>query len=433
MLAALLSFNVILPLVPVILIAVLIIAAAGLTRGADVFALLGIGTLIGLGGSRGGGVGRGGTGKGIAGMKYSGNVVARGRSVAKGAKIKLGKKGGQKGLGRRMIKGAAGKIRAKLGVKSAAKAATVRAASMGNTKVASLVAKKGLGRKGVKLATGGLALGAAMSTYDRAKGTEARLRKQRVESSYAKTPSRVRISTEPGSRGMLTGASGARKVKLPIPGLATGIWAASGIAGRRATKRERAEASKGEAAVAGAYKKFNSAYKDDVSKVKNAMKKGDATKSDWKQLKSDLRAERKEWQRQGREDFAAKDKERKASETKSTKSKEPKYANLARDWVESSDTKGRAALRGSAAIIASFVPWGSWALGKHMKTSLAFEDAKKSAPLSPPRSSEAPEGNRAAKKGAEERTDNVGANAEKKGKQKKYRPPWPPNASEDKK
>ena len=78
MIAVLLSFNVILPLVPVIVIAVLILAAAGLTRGSDVFALLGIGALIGLGGGRSA-HGSHGLGK----VKYAGNAVSRGRAAGK--------------------------------------------------------------------------------------------------------------------------------------------------------------------------------------------------------------------------------------------------------------------------------------------------------------------------------------------------------------
>ncbi len=50
---------------PLILVFVLILAAAGLTRGADMFSLFGIGTLIGLKGS----VGGGGAGKGLKSAK----------------------------------------------------------------------------------------------------------------------------------------------------------------------------------------------------------------------------------------------------------------------------------------------------------------------------------------------------------------------------
>ncbi len=94
--AVVLSFNAILPLVPVIIIAILIIAAAGLTRGVDMFALLGLGSLIGLGGRAGGGVGRAGTGKGISGVKYSGNVIARGKAIKKAGGIAAFSKAGQR-------------------------------------------------------------------------------------------------------------------------------------------------------------------------------------------------------------------------------------------------------------------------------------------------------------------------------------------------
>ena len=96
--AVVLSFNAILPLVPVIIIAILIIAAAGLTRGVDMFALLGLGSLIGLGGRAGGGVGKGGTGKGISGVKYKGDVIARGKATKKAGGIAAFSKAGQKKL-----------------------------------------------------------------------------------------------------------------------------------------------------------------------------------------------------------------------------------------------------------------------------------------------------------------------------------------------
>ena len=98
MIAVLLSFNVILPLVPVIIIAILIMAAAGLTRGMDMFALLGIGSLMGLGGKAGGG----NAGKGLGKVKYAGNAIARGRAVGKAGKMigamGLGKNGLRKAL-----------------------------------------------------------------------------------------------------------------------------------------------------------------------------------------------------------------------------------------------------------------------------------------------------------------------------------------------
>ncbi len=61
MLGVLLSVGAIPALVPIIIIIILIAAAAGLTRGTDLFAALGIGTLIGMGQ----GIGAGSTGKGL--------------------------------------------------------------------------------------------------------------------------------------------------------------------------------------------------------------------------------------------------------------------------------------------------------------------------------------------------------------------------------
>ncbi|MGC8628928.1 MAG: zinc ribbon domain-containing protein [Candidatus Micrarchaeia archaeon] len=51
MLEVLLSFGAVNALIPIIIIVILILAAAGLTRGYDLFAAFGIGTLIGIGGS----------------------------------------------------------------------------------------------------------------------------------------------------------------------------------------------------------------------------------------------------------------------------------------------------------------------------------------------------------------------------------------------
>ncbi|MEM4064610.1 MAG: hypothetical protein QW582_00115 [Candidatus Micrarchaeaceae archaeon] len=55
MIAILLSYNAVNVLFPIVIIAILILAAAGLNRGAGVFDFMGIGTLLGLGGAVGGG------------------------------------------------------------------------------------------------------------------------------------------------------------------------------------------------------------------------------------------------------------------------------------------------------------------------------------------------------------------------------------------
>ncbi|MCL5434276.1 MAG: J domain-containing protein [Candidatus Marsarchaeota archaeon] len=83
----LLSFNAVLVLIPVIIILILIAAAAGLTRGTDIFAVFGVASMLGIAG----GMGRGGKGKGLKAVRYGANPVIRGRaarSMARLAKIK---------------------------------------------------------------------------------------------------------------------------------------------------------------------------------------------------------------------------------------------------------------------------------------------------------------------------------------------------------
>ncbi len=83
----LLSFNAVLVLIPVIIILILIAAAAGLTRGADIFAVFGVASMLGIAG----GMGKGGKGKGLKAVRYGANPVIRGRSarsIARLAKIK---------------------------------------------------------------------------------------------------------------------------------------------------------------------------------------------------------------------------------------------------------------------------------------------------------------------------------------------------------
>ena len=83
----LLSFNAVLVLIPVIIILILIAAAAGLTRGTDIFAVFGVASMLGIAG----GMGKGGKGKGLKAVKYGANPVVRGRaarSMARLAKVK---------------------------------------------------------------------------------------------------------------------------------------------------------------------------------------------------------------------------------------------------------------------------------------------------------------------------------------------------------
>jgi len=67
MLLIFLSFNAIYALVPLVVIAILILAAAGLTRGKDVFEIFGFGTLFGFAQGQGGGT----AGKGLAKQKVN--------------------------------------------------------------------------------------------------------------------------------------------------------------------------------------------------------------------------------------------------------------------------------------------------------------------------------------------------------------------------
>ncbi|MGC8647945.1 MAG: hypothetical protein ACP5SJ_00400 [Candidatus Micrarchaeia archaeon] len=83
MLGAILSIGAIPALIPIIIIIILIAAAAGLVRGKDLFALFGIGTLIGLSS----GIGRGSTGKGLVGRSYGKGRGGRGFYVGLGGKM----------------------------------------------------------------------------------------------------------------------------------------------------------------------------------------------------------------------------------------------------------------------------------------------------------------------------------------------------------
>ena len=95
---AVLSLGAIYAFIPIVIIIILIAAAVGLTKGTDIFAALGIGALIGVGGGVGGGVGKGlgqgpkipksmqkegkamgkQFGKGIKGLSSKGTSVAKG-------------------------------------------------------------------------------------------------------------------------------------------------------------------------------------------------------------------------------------------------------------------------------------------------------------------------------------------------------------------
>ena len=85
----LLSFDIIEAIVPVIIILVLIAAAAGLTRGTDIFALFGLGTIMGFANA-----GSGRVGKGLKGTRYGADSIKRGRAAGKAKKglIKKAKK-----------------------------------------------------------------------------------------------------------------------------------------------------------------------------------------------------------------------------------------------------------------------------------------------------------------------------------------------------
>ena len=88
----LLSFDIIEAIVPVIIILILIAAAAGLTRGTDIFALFGLGTIMGFANA-----GSGRVGKGLKGTRYGADAIKRGRAAgkAKGGLIKRAKKAGK--------------------------------------------------------------------------------------------------------------------------------------------------------------------------------------------------------------------------------------------------------------------------------------------------------------------------------------------------
>jgi len=74
-------------LAPLIVILILIVAAAGLTRGADIFSLFGIGTLMGLAG----GMGSGGAGRGLKGASVQRRIAKSFKKLGSPVSGQLGK------------------------------------------------------------------------------------------------------------------------------------------------------------------------------------------------------------------------------------------------------------------------------------------------------------------------------------------------------
>ena len=85
LLPILLSFNAVLPLIPLSIIVILIAAGAGMTRGFSIFAFFGLDAMVGM--TRG--YGGGGAGKGLKGASY--NRKAGSRSVVQGKARKVAK------------------------------------------------------------------------------------------------------------------------------------------------------------------------------------------------------------------------------------------------------------------------------------------------------------------------------------------------------
>jgi hypothetical protein len=177
----LLSFDIIEAIVPVIIILVLIAAAAGLTRGTDIFALFGLGTIMGFANA-----GSGRVGKGFKGTRYGADSIKRGRAAGKAKKglIKKAKKAKanyaqakakapaarnrlrmqaknrvNKRLAKLQKKGLGNSPRAK---KLQGRLAKINASINADTK-ARKVADKILGNPGSKMAVSGLAGGMALS------------------------------------------------------------------------------------------------------------------------------------------------------------------------------------------------------------------------------------------------------------------------------
>ncbi len=304
MIAVLLSFNVILPLVPVIIIAILIVAAAGLTRGADIFALLGIGALIGLGGGRGGGIGRAGAGKGIAGFKYPGNVVSRGNAIGKHRKIPKmaalkglrGKGAGGKGAGGKLpgkvaAKGAAGgKTPIKLSRLSrvtgnASRAASLRSGGVMQKSVTRL--GSALSSKNIRMSTGSAALFAGVKRSGGVRSRATFLQHQRMDN-----PKRVSISTEKGSRGAFVSKTGKYSLKIPLfsaafygGAKAWGFFGKEEKTRRQAARMDNATFKSVKKEIKGLYKHHN--------QITDKMIEDYKLPKSWRGFKKDLRSERK--------------------------------------------------------------------------------------------------------------------------------------------
>ncbi len=138
----LLSFDIIEAIVPVIIILVLIAAAAGLTRGTDIFALFGLGTIMGFANA-----GSGRVGKGFKGTRYGADSIKRGRAAGKA----------KKGLIKKAKKAKANYAQAKAKAPAARNRLRMQAKNRVNKRLAKLQ-KKGLGNSpGAKKLQGRLA------------------------------------------------------------------------------------------------------------------------------------------------------------------------------------------------------------------------------------------------------------------------------------
>ncbi len=126
----LLSFDIIEAIVPVIIILVLIAAAAGLTRGTDIFALFGLGTIMGFANA-----GSGRVGKGLKGTRYGADSIKRGRAAGKA----------KKGLIKKAKKAKANYAQARAKAPAARNRLRMRSASKANNRLKKLQ-KMGLGK-----------------------------------------------------------------------------------------------------------------------------------------------------------------------------------------------------------------------------------------------------------------------------------------------
>jgi hypothetical protein len=135
MIPLLLSFKAIYSLIPIILIVLLIAAAAGLTRGADLFSFLGFGALMGFSSGL-----RGGKRTGLTGKKYAGG---RGALKRIGRKGRIFGKGGA--LSIKSIRGLAAARNA--GAGGAALAVDLAASRIAKTRINAELAGAGTGSR----------------------------------------------------------------------------------------------------------------------------------------------------------------------------------------------------------------------------------------------------------------------------------------------